>query len=443
MRTRYNLEFPHYLTKIIDARGNQVARNLYDELGRLIGIIDASGRTNRFEHDLANNREIQYDRSGQATQFKYDSRGNVLSVTDPLGHTNGFAYDANGYRLSSTDALGRTTFYTNDADGNVLSVVLPHPPGADSADYTTHLSYDEFGNQTSVQLPTGAVIANEYDANGNLTIVRDGESNVISSTIYDTNGLPTTETDRFASLNYTYDALGNLTHLTNSLGKVTESGYDANGNLTTLTEGTNTSAGTYDALNRETEVDYGSNITVSYGFEGDGEWTTVNGPTLGNMERRQDEQGRLAGWETANGSSPGFAHDVNGRLEYETNSIGVVTRTTYDAGGRVVAAASLTTGAGSSYGYDAAGQRTAVTNVLGYFTLHTYNVDGSLATMTDPLLRQWIIELDAPTIARVVPAKSDLALEQLLSYEPLSTRESSLTQTQHPNALPTSWRCPG
>lgn len=204
MRTRYNLEFPHYLTKIIDARGNQVARNLYDELGRLIGIIDASGRTNRFEHDLANNREIQYDRSGQATQFKYDSRGNVLSVTDPLGHTNGFAYDANGYRLSSTDALGRTTFYTNDADGNVLSVVLPHPPGADSADYTTHLSYDEFGNQTSVQLPTGAVIANEYDANGNLTIVRDGESNVISSTIYDTNGLPTTETDRFASLNYTY-----------------------------------------------------------------------------------------------------------------------------------------------------------------------------------------------------------------------------------------------
>jgi len=36
VRTRYNLEFPHYLTKIIDARGNQVARNLYDELGRLI-----------------------------------------------------------------------------------------------------------------------------------------------------------------------------------------------------------------------------------------------------------------------------------------------------------------------------------------------------------------------------------------------------------------------
>lgn len=389
-----NSQFPHYLTKIIDSRGNQVARNLYDDQGRLIGIIDASGRTNRFEHDLANNREIQYDRSSQPTQLKYDSRGNVLSVTDPLGHTNGFTYDANGYRLSSADALGHTTYFTNDADGNVLSILLPHPSGADPADYTTQFSYDEFGNQTRVQLPTGGVIANEYDAGGNLTVVRDGESNLISSTLYDGNGLPMTETDRFGSLKYTYDALGNLPYMTNSLGKLTVSSYDANGNLTNLVDNGQTNTINYDALNRETGANYGNNITVNYGFEGDGEWTTVSGPTLGNMERHQDEQGRLSGWETANGSSPGFAYDVNGRMQYETNSIGVVTFTVYDVAGRVVATTNLATGAGSAFGYDAAGQRTEVTNALGYFTRYAYNVDGSLAAMTDPLLRQWMYDYD-------------------------------------------------
>ncbi len=142
------------------------------------------------------------------------------------------------------------------------------------------------------------------------------------------------------------------------------------------------------------QANYGNNISVNYGFEGDGDWATVSGPTLGNMERHQDEQGRLSGWETANGSNPGFTYDVNGRLEYETNSVGVVTRTTYDAAGRVTASVNLATGATAAFQYDTAGQRTAVTNALGYFTLHTYNADGSLATMTDPLLRQWIYDYD-------------------------------------------------
>lgn len=385
-----NGTFPHYLTRIVDARGTAVTRNLYDATGKLIGMIDANGRTNRFEHDLTNRREIQYDRSGQPTVYQYDPRGNVLSVMNPLGHTNGFVYDADGHLTSKADGLGNTTTFVNDGLGNVLSVTLPHPAGADPAAYTTSFTYDSYGNQTSVRTATGATITNIYDGSGNLVSVMN-ENGVISSTAYNSVGLPVQETDTFGSLGYKYDALGNLTDMTNSLNQVTTSGYDANGNLTNLVDGASTSSVQYDALNRETGANYGNGITVNYGHDGSGEgdWSTVSGPTLGNMERKLDNQGRLSGWQTANNASPGFAYDVNGRMEYETNSIGVVTHTSYDAAGRVVAVTNLTTGGGSAFGYDAANRRVTVANALGHQTGVSYNADGSLATMTNELGRVW------------------------------------------------------
>jgi hypothetical protein len=48
-----------------------------------------------------------------------------------------------------------------------------------------------------------------------------------------------------------------------------------------------------------------------------------------------------------------------------------------------------------------------------------------------------------PTIARAVPTVL-WTLEKLLGYERFSKRSKDrLHQTQHPNALPASWRCPG
>ena len=112
------------------------------------------------------------------------------------------------------------------------------------------------------------------------------------------------------------------------------------------------------------------------------------------MERKLDDQGHLAGWLTANNASPGFAYDVNGRLEYETNSIGVVTHTIYDAAGRVTAVTNLTTGAGSAFGYDAANRRITVANALGQMVGYAYNPDGSMAALTNELGRVWFYDYE-------------------------------------------------
>ncbi len=376
-------DFPHYITSIENAKGVPVTRNLYDESGRLIGMIDVSGHTNRFDHDIANKREVQYDRKGYSTVYTYDPQGNVTNILDALGHNSSFQYDDNGYLLATRDALGNTTTYTNDTDGNVLAVTLPYPAGSNAANYTTYFTWDSTGNQTSVRLPTGGAITNVYDASGNLTEVRDESGHLISSTAFGENGLAVSESDAFGSLSYAYDAMGNMKYMTNSLNHVTSSLYDPNGNLTNLVDNGVTTRVAYDALNRETFSDYGHDITVNYGHEADGDWSTVSGPTLGSMERHMDDQGRLAGWNTANGSTPGFAYDINGRLEYETNSLGVVTYHVYNPVGWLVAVTNLTTGAGTTYGYNAAGRKVAETNAYGQVTHFAYWPSGSLMAMTN------------------------------------------------------------
>jgi RHS repeat-associated protein len=379
-----NANFPHFITSMENASGVPLIRNLYDDSGRLIGIVDASGRTNSFVHDPSSRVETVYDRKGVPTTFAYDFRGNVTNSIDPYGATNSFSYDDNGALTSHTDPLGHTTSYSNDSSGNVLSVTLPYPLGANPALYTTRCTYDTNGNQTSVTLPSGGMLTNLFDASGNLLETRDRAGNLIEHTDYDpVTGLPVAEGDCFGTNTFAYDPAGNAIRFTNSLHQVIGSSYDPNGQLSTMTNNGAVSSFNYDALGRETLSDFGQGITLSNSFSSDQDWTSVDAPTVGHMERQFDDQNRLAGWKTVNGATPGYAYDESGRMQYETNSIGAVTYYVYDFVGRVAAVTNLVTGAGSAFKYDLAGQRVAQTNAFGEVTGYDYYPDGSLKAMTN------------------------------------------------------------
>ena len=68
-----NGQFPSYITSIIDPRGVTPMRNLYDDSGKLIGVVDALGKTNSFVNNAASNTETVYDRMGNPTTYQYDS----------------------------------------------------------------------------------------------------------------------------------------------------------------------------------------------------------------------------------------------------------------------------------------------------------------------------------------------------------------------------------
>ena len=60
-----NVNFPHYITGIINANGTQVAKNFYDNSGKLTAVQDADGNLTQFIHNLTNNMEVVIDRLRQ------------------------------------------------------------------------------------------------------------------------------------------------------------------------------------------------------------------------------------------------------------------------------------------------------------------------------------------------------------------------------------------
>jgi YD repeat-containing protein len=121
------------------------------------------------------------------------------------------------------------------------------------------------------------------------------------------------------------------------------------------------------------------------------------------------------------------ACDIPANLSSETIRI---TEFAYDAEGRL---AQVNSPEGViNYGYDLATGRLIRTCTAKSEVAYGYDELGRLK-----------IELDTPTITRSVPAKNDLALEQLLVLRTLSCEERSDYSTQHPNSVPTSYCCPG
>ena len=86
--TKYHYDhpkFPHYLTSVEDPRGIPLARNEYDDAGRLTAVVDADGKRTEFIHSVSNRLEITVDRLGYTNVFAYDLRGNVTATTNAVG----------------------------------------------------------------------------------------------------------------------------------------------------------------------------------------------------------------------------------------------------------------------------------------------------------------------------------------------------------------------
>lgn len=401
-------KFPHYITEIKDPRGISPLRNLYDDFGRLVGVVDAFGKTNTFVHDTANRSEIITDRLGNQTIHFYDERGNVVESIDAEGGVTTRTYDENNNLLSESTPVGITS-YTYDGSGNRTSITDP-------LNQTTSFTYDGFGNVLTISNALGQVTRNEYDGSGNLLRTIDPQNNVTRYE-YDSAGNRTLEEDALGNITrYFYDSSGNLTNVVDALGHSTFYTYDANGNQLTETT-TRTKADTtietlvtthiYDAQNRliktidplgfTNEVVYneigqqGAAIdklgrATSYDYDAMGRLERVTYPDDTFEEYGYDAEGRRIAMADRAGRSTANSYDAVGRLILTIYPDGATTSNTYDVVGRLIAATDARTNT-TTYVYDAAGRRTAVTNALQQVTKFDYDATGTLLKTTDALSR--------------------------------------------------------
>ncbi|HSW12370.1 MAG TPA: transglutaminase domain-containing protein [Solimonas sp.] len=418
--TRLSYNRSHGLTEYTDPRGIVVARQIYDEEGRLIATIDANGQRAEVSHQTDTNREVVKNRRGYATTYVYDDTGKVTEVVDALGGVTRYAYDANDNETGITDPLGHTTTRSfniankllseTDALGRVTSTNWVLDPSSKLWYRTTQT--DPRGNITrytgteasprSIEEPEGRTTRINYVGKGDI-----GSLDIAG-----------------AVTGYTYNSKGQKTSETDPNGRVTSYELDANGRETARSYARTRADGTVGTIRVTRKLDTEGRVLEETGPTGLKTITVYN--RAGKPETQTDARGKLTRFEYdslarltrtihPDGSSEGVAYDVEGNeieksdragrvTRYEYDALDRLTRTTYpdgsteekvhDAAGRVIQIRDAA-GHGTANVYDAAGRLTAVTDAQGRTTAYGYDANGNRVSVTDPAGQVTRFEYDA------------------------------------------------
>lgn len=365
------------LWKVTNALG-QVAEILkYYGDGRVLSVKDINGVTTDLEYHprgWLTARKVRginnaSENDDQITQIEYWPTGLVKKVTQPDGSYTSYIYD-DAHRLTDiTDNLGNTIHYTLDGAGNRTAEATKDPSG--TLTRTLSRIYNSLGQLTTqfdAQLhPTGFT----YDDNGNPDTVTDALNHVtdndhdplnrLRSTIQDLNGIA-------AQTQFGYDALDNLTQVTDPKGLNTTYTYNGLSDLKSMSSpDTGTTNYTYDSGgNRQTQTDQ-KGVTATYSYDALNRLTGIAYPTTSlNVGYVYDTPGVVcATGETFGKGRLAKITDATGSTSYCYGRFGDLLRKVQVTNGKVFTV---------RYGYDRAGRMTSLTYPDG--TVADYVRDG-------------------------------------------------------------------
>ena len=280
-----NRNHPHQLSFIRDARGVMLAQNQFDSKGRLIGVSDPVMEVTRLVHDVENRREEITDPLQRRTLHEYDTRGNIVRSISSSGAQTIRQFDEWNRPVAETNASGTSSenWVQRGFDDAGRITALTNASGVQ------RFGYDHAGALLWQTGQAGQATTNHYDVAGRLT-------NSVTSA-----GLLRQESRR------SYDGRGRLHRLSETGGLVKELQYDPFGfPAEELSLGQ-----TGEVLRR---------VRRSYDL-------------FGNLLREETVRSVLAGERETNSVS--FAYDAQNRRVAETNALGRVRWTRYDASGLV------------------------------------------------------------------------------------------------------------
>ena len=238
-------------------------------------------------------------------------------------------YDADGRVLTQSDAIGTIATQAYSNDGNVTSV-------KDGNSNPTSYTYDGFNRLSQVNFPQSTIGASTsnasdyetytYDANGRTLSRRLRDGNMLTFT-YDNLGRVASRTPggTASSSNdypvaYSYNLANAVTQISRSAdGQTLSYGYDALGRMTTEGQPFGTLTYRYDAAGDRTRITWGDGFYADYAYDMIGGVTsiTANGATSGVgvlANFSYDSLGRRTGVAYGNGTGRTYAYDAVSRL---------------------------------------------------------------------------------------------------------------------------------
>ncbi len=288
---------------------------------------------------------IDGPRPGDADKivYAYDlTTGFLLSMTQPIIGTTTYAdHDSLGNPRTVIDPNGNSIIYTYDETGRVLTVKAPGDTNPAQYFYVSGGCSSCGGGGANkidhITLPEGNTITYTYDSMGNIASIKDSLNNSINYS-YDSEGNKLTEQIKDPggalqkTLSYQYDALNRLTKIVNPDNSFTQYTYDALGNRQTAKDPKeNTTTYNYDALSRLTSVIQPGTVTTTYGYNTNSNLTSIADANNNTTTYVYDDKGRVYRVISPDTGTTTYAYDPAGNLLTKTDAKGVTISYTYDA----------------------------------------------------------------------------------------------------------------
>jgi len=411
----YNYDMAHRVTKVANALGETINYTLdalggrtllqiqasggslmktqsqvFDELGRLLQSVGASGQTTTLVYDNDNNVTSTTDPLSHATGRSFDALNRLIQVNAPLSVSTAYGYDQRGNLVSVTDPRGLPTTYVFDGLDNLIQVASPDTgttvfvvddagnrvQQTDAAGIVTQFSYDVLNRLMTKSFPAAAAenASYHYDESaaingvGRLTSVADQSGS--TAYIYDVRGNVVQETrvisgSTFVTL-YTYDLADRVSEIVYPSGRIVDYARDAAGQTTGITTRANNAASpmtvvsgaSYKPFGPLSALTYGNGLSLSIGYDLDYQPSSriVSGTaTVQNLTYSFDSAGNV-GSITDN-----IANAQNQTLQYD--ALNRLTQGTRGSGTWIVVA---------NYQYDSVGNRLSVSGNGSTPTTLTY-----------------------------------------------------------------------
>lgn len=322
-----------------DATGNLLARTLVDTTATT-KPYSTNGQSRTWTNTWANFLLASTTTpNNKTTTFDHDSSGTLVSITDALGHmTHVTAHTGGGLPQTVVDPNGVVTTLVYDTRQRLLSVSLSTSGGPLTTAYTYYLNGD-----VTTALPDGSLMTSLHDRahrligyadtyDNQLDWTLDALGDAVAHVFFDPKGsiafyrtatfdamgreLTDTSTTTGKSWRYAYDHSGNTISIEDPLHHITARGFDALNQLTTITDANGSVVHyTYDAHDRPLTVTDKNGNTTTYVYDGFGESIQEVSPDSGTTV---------------------YYYDNDGNRIRKIDAAGVVSNSTFDALDRIL-----------------------------------------------------------------------------------------------------------
>jgi RHS repeat-associated protein len=383
------------LTSISNALGNITSLN-YNNQELLTNLNFPDGSSMNWQYDLIGRVTNSFDGSGVSQRYAYNNQSLVTAISNAYGQVLGVYYDAVGRPITATNI--NNVVVTNSYDLlNRLTNRAWTGGGTEEFGYATNglIAYtnqdgewtlfgrDGAGRMTAM---TNAVQTSffSYNALDELSSLTDG-LNHTTTWIYNQYGWLTSKTNTLGTnmVTYSYDADGHVTGRAMS-GTNTSYTYDPVGNLTSIIYPQLTVSNQYDAVNELTNMTDGVG-TTKFTYTATGQLSSETAPWTNNTISKMYSQGRRTNLSLSQPSgswSQAYAYDAEWRMTNITSPAGAFdySYTTPNPASALISGLTLPNGASIANSYDSLARLTDTS--LNNYWGHT--LDGYLYGL-DPL----------------------------------------------------------